>query len=111
MACASVRLMSAQTTAAPSDLAHRIDTAAAAIEQRVTAWRRDLHQHPELGNRETRTASIVAEQLRGQERAAGEAEDAGQGEHVGPDGTDGDRMLLEPRVRSLAALLNPTLCP
>ncbi|HET7526484.1 MAG TPA: amidohydrolase [Burkholderiaceae bacterium] len=57
--------MSAQTTAAPSDLAHRIDTAAAAVEQRVTAWRRDLHQHPELGNRETRTASIVAEQLRG----------------------------------------------
>ena len=24
-------------------------------------------------------------------------------EHVGPDGTDGDNMLLEPRVRSLAA--------
>lgn len=32
-------------------------------------------------------------------------------EHVGPDGTDGDNMLLEPRVRSLAALLNPTLRP
>ena len=32
-------------------------------------------------------------------------------EHVGPDGTDGDNMLLEPRVRSLATLLNPTLRP
>jgi amidohydrolase len=30
----------------------------------VIAWRRDFHQHPELGNRETRTAGIVAEHLR-----------------------------------------------
>jgi amidohydrolase len=28
------------------------------------AWRRDIHQHPELGNRETRTAALVAEHLR-----------------------------------------------
>ncbi|HEU5296722.1 MAG TPA: amidohydrolase [Burkholderiaceae bacterium] len=56
--------MSVQTTEAPSDLAHRIDAAAAAVEQRVIAWRRDFHQHPELGNRETRTAAIVAEHLR-----------------------------------------------
>ena len=27
-------------------------------------------------------------------------------EHVGPDGCDGDNMLLEPHVRVLAALLN-----
>src|SRR5262245_46979127 len=56
--------MSARTAEAPSDLAHRIDTAAAAVEQRVIAWRRDFHQHPELGNRETRTAAIVADHLR-----------------------------------------------
>ena len=30
----------------------------------MIAWRRDFHQHPELGNRETRTAAIVAERLR-----------------------------------------------
>ena len=34
------------------------------LQAKVLAWRRDLHQHPELGNREFRTASIVAEHLR-----------------------------------------------
>lgn len=36
----------------------------AAIEPKVVAWRRDIHQHPELGNREVRTAGIVAAHLR-----------------------------------------------
>ena len=35
-----------------------------AIEPKVVAWRRDIHQHPELGNRETRTAKLVADHLR-----------------------------------------------
>ncbi|MDQ8154224.1 MAG: amidohydrolase, partial [Gemmatimonadota bacterium] len=30
----------------------------------VVAWRRDLHEHPELGNREVRTAGVVAAQLK-----------------------------------------------
>jgi len=30
----------------------------------MTAWRRDLHQHPELGNREVRTSKFVADRLR-----------------------------------------------
>jgi amidohydrolase len=46
-----------------SSLSSQIDTAAAAIESRVIAWRRDLHQHPELGNREFRTADIVRAHL------------------------------------------------
>ena len=46
-------------------LAAQIDAAAQAGEARVTLWRRDLHEHPELGNREFRTAGIVAEHLRG----------------------------------------------
>jgi amidohydrolase len=47
-----------------TDLASQIDSAAQAIEARVVAWRRDFHQHPELGNREFRTAGIVAGHLR-----------------------------------------------
>jgi amidohydrolase len=35
-----------------------------AIDARVLAWRRDLHQHPELGTLETRTAALVAAHLR-----------------------------------------------
>ena len=30
----------------------------------ITAWRRDLHEHPELSNREVRTSKFVAEQLK-----------------------------------------------
>ena len=47
-----------------SSLAAEIDTAAAAVDAQVIAWRRDLHEHPELGNREFRTAGIVAAHLR-----------------------------------------------
>ncbi|RCW72860.1 amidohydrolase [Pseudorhodoferax soli] len=35
-----------------------------AIEQKVIAWRRDIHAHPELGNQEKRTAALVAAHLR-----------------------------------------------
>ncbi|MBC7726948.1 MAG: amidohydrolase, partial [Microbacteriaceae bacterium] len=47
-----------------SSLTAQIDAAARDIEARLIAWRRDLHAHPELGNREFRTAAIVAEHLR-----------------------------------------------
>jgi amidohydrolase len=52
------------TAFAASSLASEIDAACAGIEAAVVAWRRDLHQHPELGNREFRTAAVVAEHLR-----------------------------------------------
>jgi len=35
-----------------------------AVEERVIEWRRDIHEHPELSNRETRTAALVATHLR-----------------------------------------------
>ena len=41
-----------------------VDPAVLAIESRVIEWRRDFHQHPELSNREFRTAGIVADHLR-----------------------------------------------
>lgn len=50
-------------SAAPA-LAPRIDAAAKRVEASVIATRRDIHQHPELGNREFRTAKIVADRLR-----------------------------------------------
>jgi amidohydrolase len=41
-----------------------IDERAKAIESKMLTWRRDFHQNPELGNRETRTSAIVAEHLK-----------------------------------------------
>ncbi|HKK36592.1 MAG TPA: M20 aminoacylase family protein [Paracoccaceae bacterium] len=42
-----------------------LPNAIAAMAEELTAWRRDLHAHPELGYEEERTAGIVAEKLRG----------------------------------------------
>lgn len=36
---------------------------AKAIQDQLTAWRRDIHMHPELGFQETRTSTIVADTL------------------------------------------------
>jgi amidohydrolase len=41
-----------------------IRDAAERVNSRVVAWRRDFHENPELGNREVRTAGIVAKHLR-----------------------------------------------
>jgi amidohydrolase len=53
-----------ETRVGPNRLAAAIDAAVAGIEAQLIAWRRDLHAHPELGNREFRTAGIVAAHLR-----------------------------------------------
>ena len=58
--CALFLTAAASAQIAPQDL----DAAARRVEPRVIAWRRDLHQHPELSNREVRTAEVVAKQLR-----------------------------------------------
>jgi amidohydrolase len=50
--------------ATPNSIAAAIDAAAHELEAQVIAWRRDFHQHPELGNREFRTSAAVAEHLR-----------------------------------------------
>lgn len=51
----------ADTAAMETDVRKR----SAAIEEKLIAWRRDIHQHPELGDQETRTSKLVAEHLRG----------------------------------------------
>jgi amidohydrolase len=47
-----------------SRLDAEIDRRATQVEGKVVEWRRDIHAHPELSNREVRTAQIVAEHLR-----------------------------------------------
>jgi amidohydrolase len=47
-----------------SRLDAEVDRRAAQIVSKVVAWRRDIHEHPELSNRETRTADLVAQHLR-----------------------------------------------
>ena len=47
----------------PGDLGNAIDRYLREIEANLVGWRRDFHQHPELGNRETRTSGIVAAHL------------------------------------------------
>jgi amidohydrolase len=45
-------------------LKNQAAAAADKIESKCIGWRRDFHQNPELGNRETRTAKIIANHLR-----------------------------------------------
>lgn len=46
-------------------LADDIERLVAQVNPKVVAWRRDIHENPELGNREFRTAALVAEHLEG----------------------------------------------
>lgn len=51
-------------TGQPSSWAETIDEHAAELEEQVIEWRRDIHENPELSNREFRTAEKVAAHLR-----------------------------------------------
>src|ERR1700709_925323 len=44
-------------------LKNKVNQSADKIESKVIAWRRDIHEHPELGNNEYRTAGIIAKHL------------------------------------------------
>ncbi len=54
--------LSAQTEI--EKLKTKASAAADKIEAKSIIWRRDFHQNPELGNRETRTSKIIAEHLK-----------------------------------------------
>ena len=45
-------------------LQEKISKAAAAIETRCVEWRRQIHEYPELGNREFKTAKLIADHLK-----------------------------------------------
>ncbi|HVU57214.1 MAG TPA: amidohydrolase [Puia sp.] len=60
----SIMLLTLAVSAQKKNSAALISTAADKIEPKTIAWRRDFHEHPELGNREFRTAKIIADHLR-----------------------------------------------
>ena len=60
LVAALVSLLPQAALAADAD----VETLAGKVDGKVLTWRRDIHQHPELGNREVRTAKLVADHLR-----------------------------------------------
>ncbi len=65
MATTIATILLGQRAGAAADLDRaRLEELTAAELPKVIAWRRDIHAHPELGNRETRTASLVADHLK-----------------------------------------------
>ncbi|RIK95707.1 MAG: amidohydrolase [Proteobacteria bacterium] len=57
---ALLSLSTAQAEPQPDAIA----AAAASVAPKVIEWRRDIHQHPELSNREVRAAKLVAKHLK-----------------------------------------------
>jgi len=58
--CAASISVFAQTNSLKAIAAKKADS----LQSRIIAWRRDFHEHPELGNHEFRTADIIAKHLR-----------------------------------------------
>ena len=56
-------LFQSNIVAQKSNIGDLIKSKANQIEKKVIAWRQDFHQNPEMGNREFRTADIVAKHL------------------------------------------------
>lgn len=46
------------------DISATLNKKSESIQQQLTVWRRQLHQHPELGNREFKTAAYIVDQLK-----------------------------------------------
>ncbi|AZT82542.1 amidohydrolase [Marinobacter sp. NP-4(2019)] len=61
LACTTV---TAPTVMADQSLTDQVIQGAEAVHQQAIEWRHDVHQHPELGNQEHRTAKLVADHLR-----------------------------------------------
>jgi amidohydrolase len=62
--CAIFILYSGTELAAQKSMNSLIDSKAKSLEQKVINWRRELHQTPELGNREYKTSEKIASHLR-----------------------------------------------
>ena len=66
LAVALTVLLSASTSSRADDagLETEVRKRASTVEEKVIKWRRDIHEHPELADQETRTSHLVAEHLR-----------------------------------------------
>jgi amidohydrolase len=60
---AFICLLSLFTPILAVDMSREIDAAAAKVLPKVIEWRRFIHQHPELSNREVNTSKLVAAEL------------------------------------------------
>ena len=59
-----ITLLSSVYAFGQSALKSKINTKAESINQKVITWRRDIHQNPELGNREFKTSEKIAAHLK-----------------------------------------------
>ncbi len=62
--CLAMLSLAGTAQAQDNPLEEQAFARAAQVEPQMIAWRRDIHQHPELGEQETRTAKLVAEHLK-----------------------------------------------
>ena len=56
-------MLAIQGNAQEKDIRAKINAGADKVEEKVIAWRRDIHANPELGNQEFRTAELIAKHL------------------------------------------------
>lgn len=49
---------------AAQDISKTIDAKSVALQPKLAEWRRHIHEHPELGNREYKTAAYIVDQLK-----------------------------------------------
>src|SRR6185436_9967992 len=62
---AAAALVCSTASAQPAAMfSSQVEASIAQVLPRMTAWRRDFHEHPELSYEEVRTARIVAQHLR-----------------------------------------------
>lgn len=62
--CLSLSFCMGEAQSDISKLKTRVAAEADKIEPKCIAWRRQIHEYPELGNRETKTARLIADHLR-----------------------------------------------
>ena len=56
-------MLSSKAFSQKNGLRAAISAGASGVEKKMIAWRRDFHEHPELGNNEIRTSGIIAKHL------------------------------------------------